>query len=73
MYSDKIIGYYKEGYRRIYDNLLFSLKIYSCDLLMIDVSMILWTPFGRIFSNQRSCPNVTKIYQGIQRNDCSIA
>ena len=32
-----------------------------------DVSMILWTPFGRILSNQRSCPNVTKIYQRIQR------
>ena len=35
MYSDEIVEYYREGYRRIYDNFLFSLKIYSCDLLMI--------------------------------------
>ena len=39
----------------------------------IDVSMILWTRFGRIVSNQRRCPNESKIYQRIQGNNCSIA
>lgn len=35
MYSDEVIEYYKKGYRRIYDNFLFSLKIYVCDCLMM--------------------------------------
>ena len=34
----------------------------------IDVSMILWTRFGRIVSNQRRCPNEPKIYQRVQGN-----
>lgn len=38
-----------------------------------DVSMILWTRFGRIVSNQRRCPNESKIYQRVQGNNCSIA
>lgn len=37
-----------------------------------DVSMILWTRFGRIVSNQRRCPNESKIYQRVQGNNCSI-
>ena len=35
MYSDEVIEYYKKGYRRIYDNFFFSLKIYACDCLMM--------------------------------------
>ncbi len=35
MYSDEVIEYYKKGYRRIFDNFFFSLKIYACDCLMM--------------------------------------
>ena len=33
--DDKILEYYKEGYRRIYDNFLFSFQIYAYDRLML--------------------------------------
>jgi len=33
--DEKLVNYYREGYRRIYGNLLFSLKIYACDGLMM--------------------------------------
>ena len=35
--------------------------------------MILWTRFCRIVSNQRRCPNESKIYQRVQGSNCSIA
>lgn len=34
-YNDTVSEYYKKGYRRIFDNFLFSLKIYACDCLMM--------------------------------------
>ena len=43
------------------------------DPSVVDVSMILWTRFGRIVSNQRRSPNEPKIYQRVQGNNCSIA
>ena len=41
--------------------------------LRSEVSMILWTCFGRIVSNQRRCPNESTLYQRVQGNNCSIA
>ena len=41
-------------------------------LQQVDVSMILWTCFGKIVSNQRRCPNESKKYQRVQGNYCSI-
>ena len=35
MYSDEVIEYYKKGYRRIFDNFLFSFKIYKNYRLML--------------------------------------
>ncbi|WP_343092265.1 hypothetical protein [Streptococcus sanguinis] len=34
-YSKVVIAYYQSGYRRIYDNFLFSFKIYKNDRLML--------------------------------------
>ncbi len=34
-YSKVVIAYYQSGYRRIYDNFLFSFKIYKNNRLML--------------------------------------
>lgn len=34
-HSKVVIAYYQSGYRRIYDNFLFSFKIYKNDRLML--------------------------------------
>ena len=34
-YSDAVIEYYRKGYRRIFDNFLFSFEIYAADRLML--------------------------------------
>lgn len=34
-YSDEVVEYYSKGYRRIFDNFLFSFEIYAADRLML--------------------------------------
>ena len=34
-YSDEVVEYYRKGYRRIFDNFLFSFEIYAADRLML--------------------------------------
>ena len=33
--SDEVVEYYRKGYRRIFDNFLFSFEIYAADRLML--------------------------------------